>query len=1241
MDSLDVQISAAADSLEPFDRLDLSQRVGALQLMPENGANVLRLEWAASLLSTLPAARDLATISTRRWRRWLGAAPFSDRRVRSAEDPSCNPFTETVVFIGGSYTVLPGTAERSASVLQMLLRAIFLGDQAAATLSNEFAQAAQDLALAALTLSNECAAKAGLRRAERADTLPTDEIVQPHGERLAQLRHAVTFSSAALERQLSHLGVELEALSSLTMDAGTAKASAISMDDLPVYRRPLLRIDGSYVLIAPGSLPAALTHAILSRAFECGDLPAVAERFREAVLASVDRALGVLGCSRLDSPQVSNDPTFPATRALYSIDSDKVLELLLLTDPLADFDPATIFGDWSLGGLSERVEEALRAFEDRMVMSGHAPNGALALVAFASPERSLFLGVGEFRFARPLLMSAEDVEVIAHTEPGHRLLLWQYAKASDRLRDYATVHALDPLDEFAFWRGNGFSYYKSDDRRPTAVIIAPGSAVEMRIEARDAPDIHGVPAASGPGTVEVMRFDKPGVPIYVPRPGVVATFSLTVDGLPLTLWVEAARTPHEPRFEQLMRGLVDLIAYWIWQFEPHLRETLQRLAKRFDPMVIEVDLAESETWFAEDVASPENPDVQNTDRGIKMTFKEGTSALFRGGDNAGEREIVRLLLEALHERGRDAARLDDRPPEDTVAQALDAYAPLGLKKKFSLIGGGLSTILDESDLPPYRPLQLAVLDEWRDREQELLDRLKLPFGPIAAEERVPTLNGMVAESFTRFEQVVATLSPAGLLEALVAYGERLIQIQEHELRLSPMRVACFGTVQEAVEEMQRDGPILPTTAIAHRFVTEYVVARPPSGLRPFSLEAYDELIALAALLAGWGLDSDAIHYSLADPRLTVLESGRLGRSATEYEAAVEGFAGRAKAEQIARSSAAFSWMFQSPADPAPGPPITASEFDEATEAEFGISITRIAEFTDALIEIGSEQPGPTKRLPERETRERAASVLRWSDVELDAAFSLLTLEPRAQFLDPPTGFDLRDLYPWAFNRQLSYLRRPLLLRKESGGAPEFVWGSRALIRVGEYLLNELIEGRLKASSNRMRSLQGRITSHSGKVFNDRVAEAYEATEGLTVRRRVTSIAGRRIEREPGQPLGDIDVLVADPSSKQMLLVETKDFSSARTPAEFSNEARKLREALKAHGERSTWLSAHLRDALRWLGIDHSATGTWRVEQLVVVSGEVFTPSFRELSVPVITLSSLRDKLGAAVGATHPQNDSTT
>ena len=377
---------------------------------------------------------------------------------------------------------------------------------------------------------------------------------------------------------------------------------------------------------------------------------------------------------------------------------------------------------------------------------------------------------------------------------------------------------------------------------------------------------------------------------------------------------------------------------------------------------------------------------------------------------------------------------------------------------------------------------------------------------------------------------------------------------------------------------------------------------------------------------GWGLDSDAIQYGLADTRLTVLESGRLGRSATEYEAAVEGFAGRARAEQMMRSSAAFSSMFQSPTDPVPDPLIPASEFDAATKAELGISITQIAEFIDALIEIGAEQSGPTKRMPEREARARVASMLRWSEDELDATFSLLTLGPRADFLDPPPGFDQRDLYPWAFNRRLSYLGRPLLRRNGDGSAPELLWGTRALIRASEYLFRQLIEGRLKAQSDQMRSLQGRITTHSGEVFNDRVADTYEGTQGLTVRRRVTSIAGRRIARDLGQPLGDIDVLVADPSSKEMLLVETKDFSAARTPAEFANEERKLRKTLKTHGERSTWLSAHLRDALQWLGIDDSTTDEWRVKQLVVVSGEVFTPGLRELPVPVITLSALRDVL---------------
>ena len=96
-------------------------------------------------------------------------------------------------------------------------------------------------------------------------------------------------------------------------------------------------------------------------------------------------------------------------------------------------------------------------------------------------------------------------------------------------------------------------------------------------------------------------------------------------------------------------------------------------------------------------------------------------------------------------------------------------------------------------------------------------------------------------------------------------------------------------------------------------------------------------------------------------------------------------------------------MIQDPAEPASEPLISAAEFDAATRAEFGVSITQIAEFVQALIEIGAEQQGPTKHLPESRVRELLESKLGWAEVELDAAFHLLSLGPRPTFLDPPPG----------------------------------------------------------------------------------------------------------------------------------------------------------------------------------------------------------------------------------------------
>ena len=207
------------------------------------------------------------------------------------------------------------------------------------------------------------------------------------------------------------------------------------------------------------------------------------------------------------------------------------------------------------------------------------------------------------------------------------------------------------------------------------------------------------------------------------RPGALADFSLTVEGLPLTLWVEAGRTPDASHFRGLAawtrrsHRLLDLAV----RTAP--RETFGRLANRFDPLVIEVDLVESEAWFAQEVASRETLDIMRTNRGFHLKFHEGTSALLRGGDNVGERKIVRLLLDALHDAGRDAVGVDDRnpwaaehprrPPEPRGPCHRAHFAPGDAPTASTILPDGLaffSTLLMGPDLRRPPPRRRAVVD---------------------------------------------------------------------------------------------------------------------------------------------------------------------------------------------------------------------------------------------------------------------------------------------------------------------------------------------------------------------------------------------------------------------------------------------------------------------------------------------------------------------------------------------------
>lgn len=1214
-------VGESLEQLGPFDPADLAIRIGALQLCVENQTRVGRLTLAAAVVAALPRVSNTPRASARRLRDWLASDLVNS--VSWREDPPVGPFTDEIVFHGGSYRVLCGNGEDIVFDLRTVLRAIFLSTDGDVPLSTAFRREALHLSSAGLTLLNECLERANLDRRETMGPLPQGSIHRPTPERLNRYLAAVRFTSDEVDRLFQDHALPADALVRLTQS--DAVPIPANLEELSVFSKPFARYGSDLVLLAPGSVLFALQHALLALATETGDLEILTSRISQAAFRSLEASVSRLGCH--PAGEVSR-PTIEGahvTRRLHSLDSDKALLLLLVCDQGDEFNPVSVDGVWDIPQLGSFIRETIEELELELALSGNPPNEIVVLVSIQGIGRSLFTGFGPVAMAHLLAMPPAGIETVSTIETGRDLLLWSCARAQRHIRDVTErVHGIDPLDEFANWRNNNFSYYMFDDSVPTVVMIAPGGAGEVRTEARDRIDRHGVISADGRHVIEVFTYDQPGVPIYAPLPSDGDDFRLTVDGLPVQLWVVGSDAQKQDEQPNLARALIDLVAYWMWQCNDLLQPALESLSKNSPVLVIEVDFETSESWFEKgDAPDPDDALSVELKAGyIRVWFSESAGQLFFGPDNSGERALLRKLIPVV-------LCVGDGPSDPALytldSASLDGVAPLGQKKKLVMFDGESSILLEDHGLPDYRPLQDTAVDLWRELDSEVLAEVQAKPGEVVeSSERVELLNRVVQALYERFQNLVATFDPTNLLETLVALQESIIRRQSWQERSYPTRLACFGEADtELAQELLEQSSRLATTAVASRFAIEYIVAKPPSGLRPFSLAAYDELIALAAIILGWAWDSDAIRYGVFDVEISVLGSGRLGHRRREGDRTESEFLGRWSREQGARAIDNFANLWSTDERPdAEVLGIGRDDIDDAWAAEFGFGLQELADVLSILIELSREQGGVVGRASAQLIRDRAdASGI--AAIRCDAIVEFLTLARREDYLKPPPGFVKEDIYPWRFSRRLSYLARPLSAPAQDGN---LIWGSRALIQSLEYHNRMLTTGRLRGRSPELTGLIGRMTNRSGHAFTDSVAAVYRAVDGLIVETEVKKIGRLRLARPSGDHIGDVDVFVADRSRRIILAVETKDFSPARTPAEYASEVQELIDATEIHEERVAWLEAHMSEVLQWLHIDNHDEKRWRVQPLIVVSSELFVSSVPN-SIPIRTIRTLRTSLG--------------
>ena len=1082
--------------------------------MPENAGAAARLE----TLRQQPIDQLLGRLRRRDWLRSAVRSPLV-KGLFEAEDHPPQPFTDRLAF-HRTLTVVPGSRDDIVFVVRILTRALFLERGIPSRLRG----AAEALVVATLNLADGIAARA--RLAPYLKPSPPGDIVVPPPDELTRLAAALVWTHSDLAR----LGPE----------ATTAVEGLATLRHAPVER-----LGDIWLVTAPDDLLPSLAEALVSFFRFGGHLEELKRRYNDGVFANATQSLLRLGFDAADAPLSGGD---------------REVKTRLFTGP---YDSRIL----------------LLGVESQLEMTAVRDGDGVPMMSLATPPADLEIGLGDLvlsvgqPFSDPYFegrtqqegpwevgISAADLEVISHIHEGEDRRLTRFARAGNLARTRIELVRFSTLDEYQEFALNGESFPWEDavDGKAAVILLAPGTAMPSRLACAMSLDARALPWPRG-GTVEATRrYFGDKVPIYaLAHEGPMVGRAVLVGDR--TIWVRASHPRGGPTRTWLEDaiGMVEAAAYWAWQVTAHDHAMFDRLPS---PMTIEI-VVPDEGLKSVIFGPPSEPGIvasRKSKNHVEITFQGAIQSV--GPTNEGDQALARTLLVALSDAAGHG--IDNAEAVKVVAE----LAQPATRKFIAPIDLAWNSLIADADVSPLRRLSSADIDVWRRHAGVGLARRGWRPGEISkSDDGSRVLRNAVAELMELVAARISQSSPK-LLNVLVSQVESAYRTEAIARFNYTAFSASFGAESHVAWKAGSDLMASDNPSQALRFLIEYAAAVPPKGNRAIDAASLDDLIAGASLVIEMGLSADAKQFFLRESPISIGASGRL-KYGSELRDGMERFnvGFRRKALESSEVRHAEHWA---PSEPPPPDLTDLPAIDDAYTAEFGLTLEEHARFLNAAL-LFADELGPSVAEADRATLVAAlASTLGWSEPRVSEVLASLTLGPRTAFSEVPAGTAVSDVYPWRFNRALSYVRRPFLATPWD----TILFGTRHLYRTGLYLSGLVASGRYQARSREMQRLQGQIASQDSAAFVREVARDCR-DRGLEVQLGVKRMAGQRIAVD-GMDLGDIDVLAFNRTTSTLWLVECKAFEVARTPWELHSEIRKLVApggAVDRHLRRRDWI----------------------------------------------------------------------
>ncbi len=1218
-----------------YNQLELISTLGGLQVHPKNHSHTIRLEVASRIACSIGNG-GVRRVHSNQLQDTLNKYLSTNGAIGMEEDPLENPFTENIVFYGGNYIVYPGNTEGQSFILRTLFRSIVHREE---EFSKKFTATICATSLSLLALSNEVARRMSHSRYMDSPDTWRQNLEVPGARQTTKLCNAVTFTKQEVDVLLEPMGINSTFLAPFIIQSGDRRLMEESLERNPLFIRPLVKMDDKIILALPGSITGALRHFIWVASQRYGLRQVLAKKFRETLWRDVQGDLTLMLFEHIDLDLPLWKENLPVEEGVFRIDTDKLAYVQLIVDDASDYAKDEPYGIWQLDGLSEKISARHEAITRWLTAQNRSNcHDVFIMTVLGMIGRITLFGIKKQpNNARMLLISAADLKVVIQLRDCDNLTLWKYAGAKDRLLDSTRLTEFSSLDSYASYLNHRHSFYFNDKQQPDHIWMVPGYGRSLRTKTAHMWDIHAVLRGKPSNYVTVCRgYDDVSIPIYLIEGAIGRSLEQLVEGYTQPIWVapeyKLNKIPNE--LWKALFEITEMLAYWLWQLtsglEPHLR------CLGSSPLHILFRLEDPRSWG--DLAKMKRDSSDSLpkfkseidERTVVFTIPNNIQPYLQRADNEGERLILKGLMQSLDDM------LDSTGQRRSLHEAerkriLDAYTPLGPKKKLFIINTGESVLLNPQDLPHLRKLQEHNIEEQLDGLVGELGKKVPPIGKVRDKERRTKLCENIVDLYLqRLRSILPRLAWQPLLGQLVGYNEAIWHRGALRRLTIPTTIACFTDVQSEVENMTKELREIGGTALTTRTLIEIVAAEPPKGHQELSLDKLDRLLATTYHLINWAMISDNIHLGIFDHKLSIMDSGRVGVRKEGMEGFWDPFLRSKVLEKVESAIVGFQSQFELEEE-SKNVELDLTEYETAFKAEFGLTMTRIVKFHRCLTLLGFRQKSAAPHLRLSELKRSLEQVPGWSSIEIDSAIKLFSLVPRERWEKAPDGFDAKeDIWPWRYNRRLSYIRRPLIIGPEPKDDPIVFWGTRHTEVASKQLLALVIRGRYKIcehSSKEMKTLIGRIRNKAGKAFTNEAEEWFHENTDWRVESEVPIGPGEALNSQ--NRLGDIDILAIDRINKRIFSIECKNVNYGRNPREIANEIERLtggKEAgnswIKKHLKRDEWLQNNI--GILSLIYDLQSE-SFTIRSFFLTAEEIPATYVRDMPLPFVSFTHLRRK----------------